>query len=157
MLKLRTIGIRDYRVLEGRQRIGRIRFADERMPGVWLWSVPTRQPPDGLLHGPRHGQGGVQGGLGSAESQDHAGATRLGLQGNEHPRRRLIREAAAIIPIKSPLSFPIPAPNDGLIQLRAPRRLIIAIKQGAAEEGLTPSAFIRVAVTERLRRAGIRA
>jgi hypothetical protein len=33
MLKLRTIGIRDYRVLEGRQRIGRIRFAEERMPG----------------------------------------------------------------------------------------------------------------------------
>ena len=27
MLKLRTIGIRDYCVLEGGQRIGRIRFA----------------------------------------------------------------------------------------------------------------------------------
>ena len=39
MLKLRTIGFNDYRVLEGRQRIGRIRFADERMPGVWLWNV----------------------------------------------------------------------------------------------------------------------
>jgi len=39
MLKLRTIGIRDYSVLEGEQRIGRIRFADERMPGVWLWNV----------------------------------------------------------------------------------------------------------------------
>jgi hypothetical protein len=39
MLKLRSIGIRDYSVLEDRQRIGRIRFADERMPGVWLWNV----------------------------------------------------------------------------------------------------------------------
>jgi hypothetical protein len=39
MLKLRSIGIRHYRVLEGGQRIGRIRFADERMPGVWLWNV----------------------------------------------------------------------------------------------------------------------
>ena len=39
MLKLRTIGMHDYRVLEGRQRIGRIRFADERIPGVWLWNV----------------------------------------------------------------------------------------------------------------------
>jgi hypothetical protein len=39
MLKLRSIGIRDYRVLESGQRIGRIRFADERMPGVWLWNV----------------------------------------------------------------------------------------------------------------------
>jgi len=38
-LKLRSIGIRDYSVLEGHQRIGRIRFADERMPGVWLWNV----------------------------------------------------------------------------------------------------------------------
>ena len=26
-------------MLEGRQRIGRIRFATERMPCVWLWSV----------------------------------------------------------------------------------------------------------------------
>ena len=39
MLKLRSIGIRDYSVLEGDQRIGRIRFAGERMPGVWLWNV----------------------------------------------------------------------------------------------------------------------
>jgi hypothetical protein len=29
MLKLRSIGIRDYAVLESEQRIGRIRFADE--------------------------------------------------------------------------------------------------------------------------------
>ena len=39
MLKLRSIGINDYRVLEGRQRIGRIRLAGEHMPPVWLWSV----------------------------------------------------------------------------------------------------------------------
>ena len=39
MLKLRSLGINDYSVLEGRQCIGRIRFADERQPGVWLWSV----------------------------------------------------------------------------------------------------------------------
>ena len=39
MLKLRTIGIRDYSVLEGRQRIGRIRFAAERSPGIWIWNV----------------------------------------------------------------------------------------------------------------------
>jgi hypothetical protein len=42
--KLRTIGINDYRVLEGRQRIGRIRFADERMPGVWLWNITIHLP-----------------------------------------------------------------------------------------------------------------
>ena len=39
MLKLRSIGLSDYSVLEGGQRIGRIRFAGERMPGVWLWNV----------------------------------------------------------------------------------------------------------------------
>jgi hypothetical protein len=35
MLKLRSLGIRDCSVLEGRQRIGRIRFA-ERNPGIWI-------------------------------------------------------------------------------------------------------------------------
>lgn len=44
MLKLRTIGIRDYSVLEDRQRIGRILFAGERVPGVWLWSVTVHLP-----------------------------------------------------------------------------------------------------------------
>src|SRR4029077_15725549 len=34
--KLRSISIS---VLEGRRRIGRIRFADERIPGVWLWNA----------------------------------------------------------------------------------------------------------------------
>jgi hypothetical protein len=37
-------------VLEGGQRIGRIRFADESMPGVWLWNS------DGLIPEPQHGQ-----------------------------------------------------------------------------------------------------
>src|SRR6476646_9448908 len=44
MLKLRSIGIRDYSVLEDEQRIGRIRFADERIPGVWLWNVIINLP-----------------------------------------------------------------------------------------------------------------
>ncbi len=39
MLKLRSIGPRDYSVLEGEQRIGRIRFAEERQPGVWFWHI----------------------------------------------------------------------------------------------------------------------
>ena len=39
MLKLRSIGLSDYSVLEGRQRIGRIRLATERMPCLWIWSV----------------------------------------------------------------------------------------------------------------------
>jgi hypothetical protein len=39
MLKLRSNGINDYLVLESGQRIGRIRFAEERMPPLWLWSV----------------------------------------------------------------------------------------------------------------------
>ena len=39
MLKLRQIGLRDYAMLDGEQRIGRIRIAHERIPGVWLWNV----------------------------------------------------------------------------------------------------------------------
>ena len=39
MLKLRSIGVRDYSVLEGHQRIGRIRFAGERLPPIWTWNV----------------------------------------------------------------------------------------------------------------------
>ena len=39
MLKLRSIGLSDFAVFEGKQRIGRIRLATERMPCVWLWSV----------------------------------------------------------------------------------------------------------------------
>jgi len=39
MLKLRSHSTNDYSVLEGRQRIGRISFVIERMPGVWLWNV----------------------------------------------------------------------------------------------------------------------
>ena len=46
MLKLRSIGLSDYAVLEGRQRIGRIRLATERMPCVWLWSVTVHLPGD---------------------------------------------------------------------------------------------------------------
>jgi hypothetical protein len=38
-LKLRTIGVRDYLVLEDEQRVGRIRFAAERNPGIWIWIV----------------------------------------------------------------------------------------------------------------------
>ena len=44
MLKLRTIGLSDYSVLERGQRIGRIRFAAERNPGIWLWSVSVHLP-----------------------------------------------------------------------------------------------------------------
>ena len=44
MSKLRSLGIRDYSVLEGRQRVGRIRLATERMPCVWLWAVTIHLP-----------------------------------------------------------------------------------------------------------------
>jgi hypothetical protein len=39
MLKVRSIGLSDYSVLEGNQRIGRIRLATERMPFRWLWNI----------------------------------------------------------------------------------------------------------------------
>ena len=43
ILKLCTIGLSDYSVLEG-QRIGRIRLAEERLPPAWLWSVQIHLP-----------------------------------------------------------------------------------------------------------------
>jgi hypothetical protein len=39
MLTLRSIDLSDFAVFEGKQRIGRIRLATERMPCVWRWSV----------------------------------------------------------------------------------------------------------------------
>jgi hypothetical protein len=97
MLKLRTIGIRDYSVLEGRQRIGRIRFADERIPGVWLWNVVvhlTGGLPMGSAQDLRDRQGGVQDSVDSLEGPDRAGGSRGGLPGHEHPGRRLTLAAS---------------------------------------------------------------
>jgi hypothetical protein len=53
MLKLRMIGRPDYQVLDSEQRIGRIRFADERVPGIWLWDV-TVHLTGGLPMGSAH-------------------------------------------------------------------------------------------------------
>ena len=50
-LKLRQIGVRDYEVREGRQRIGRIRYAAERSPGIWLWHVQVHTVTGGLPMG----------------------------------------------------------------------------------------------------------
>jgi hypothetical protein len=43
-LRLRPIGANDYTVLEGSQRIGRIRYAKERTPGLWLWHCHVHIP-----------------------------------------------------------------------------------------------------------------
>ena len=82
MLKLRSVGLSDFAVLEGRQRIGRIRLATDRMPCVWIWSVTVHLPgglSDGFGPGHQQGQVGVQSGLGSSEGRDPAGAVRGGL------------------------------------------------------------------------------
>jgi hypothetical protein len=44
MLTLRMIGLSDYRVIDDGQRIGRIRSASERSPGIWLWHVQVHIP-----------------------------------------------------------------------------------------------------------------
>jgi hypothetical protein len=38
------IRLSDYRAHDDGQRIGRIRFASERSPGVWLWHVQVHIP-----------------------------------------------------------------------------------------------------------------
>ncbi|WP_375791163.1 hypothetical protein ACE102_07375 [Bradyrhizobium sp. vgs-9] len=49
MLTMRMIGVNDYSVHEDGQTIGRIRFAKDRSPGIWLWNVtvPIPGPPFG--------------------------------------------------------------------------------------------------------------
>jgi hypothetical protein len=44
MLTLRMIGMRDFTVREKDLPIGRIRFASEQTPGVWLWHVQVNIP-----------------------------------------------------------------------------------------------------------------
>jgi hypothetical protein len=44
MLKLRSTGIRDYNVLEDDQLIGRICYASERSPGIWIWKLTVHVP-----------------------------------------------------------------------------------------------------------------
>jgi hypothetical protein len=39
MLKLRRIRLNDYNVIENDQRIGRIHYAVDRTPRVWVWYV----------------------------------------------------------------------------------------------------------------------
>jgi hypothetical protein len=41
-------------LFDGEQRIGRIRFADERMPGVWLWNVVIHLTRDLPMGSSRH-------------------------------------------------------------------------------------------------------
>ena len=44
MLTMRMIGQNDYSVRENAQPIGRIHFASERTPGIWLWNVTVNIP-----------------------------------------------------------------------------------------------------------------
>ena len=91
MLKLRLIGIDDYNVLEDKQRIGRIRFADERMPHLVVEhrGSPDRWLADGPGRGSRYREGRLQGGMGSAESQDNAGSAGGRVSGHERSGRQL--------------------------------------------------------------------
>ncbi|WLB15023.1 hypothetical protein [Bradyrhizobium japonicum] len=43
-LTLKPIGPRDYSVRDDGQSIGRIRYAGERSPAIWLWNVIVHIP-----------------------------------------------------------------------------------------------------------------
>jgi hypothetical protein len=105
MLKLRPIGVNDYTVLKGEQRIGRIRYAEERAPGIWLWQVDVHRSIRRRTLGrgkPRRGSKMHDGLQGSA----HARAAGGGLCGHEHSRRAgPPNPAAATVQLKrSPMS-----------------------------------------------------
>jgi hypothetical protein len=87
MLKLRSIGLSDYAVLESEQRIGRIRLATERMPCVWLWNVTvhlTGGLPMGSAKDLDTARAEFKAAWKAPEGQHHAGATCGGLCGNKH-------------------------------------------------------------------------
>lgn len=44
MLTMRSIGQNDYEVRDCGQPIGRIRYARERTPGIWIWQVQVLIP-----------------------------------------------------------------------------------------------------------------
>ena len=44
MLKLRSLSLSDFSVIDGRQRVGRIRLATERMPCLWRWTIEVHLP-----------------------------------------------------------------------------------------------------------------
>jgi len=44
MLKLRSLSLSDFSVIDGRQRVGRIRLATERMPCIWRWTIEVHLP-----------------------------------------------------------------------------------------------------------------
>jgi hypothetical protein len=88
-------------VLEGRQRIGRIRLATERMPCVWIWNVSV------------HLTGGLPMGtakdLDTAKAEFKAGWEALkartppeqlaaAYRADEYPRRRLTNDRAGARP-----------------------------------------------------------
>ena len=83
MLKLRSIGLSDYSVLEGEHRHWPHPFRPRAHAGrlaLESHRPSDRRTPHGLSQGPRYGQGRVRS---SHEGQDHAEATRGGLPGNE--------------------------------------------------------------------------
>ena len=46
-LALRTIGIKDYAVIDDAHRVGRIRYAAERTNEIWMWNVTIPDPGGG--------------------------------------------------------------------------------------------------------------
>src|SRR4051794_25525908 len=70
MMTLRMIGLDDYTVHEDRRLVGRIRYATERSPGLWLWTCVVKPP--SAVRGSwlaRRSQGPLQGLLGELQGE----------------------------------------------------------------------------------------
>ena len=94
MLKLRPIGPGAYSVFESEQRIGRIRFVIERVPGVWLWNVNvhlTGGLPMGSSKDVDTAKPEFKAAWEALKARTRAGGSRGGLRGDEHQGRRLTR------------------------------------------------------------------
>ena len=98
MLKLRSIGIDDYRVLDAGQRIGRIRLADERKPPVWLWAITIHLPgglPTGSSPDFSTAKAEFKAAWKALRVRTRRSSSRLPTK-QEHPGRRLIRTPASL-------------------------------------------------------------
>ena len=88
---MRLIGVRDYSVFEDGQHIGRIRFASERTPGVWLWHVQVQipGPPFGSTANLDDAKQSFKAAWLAFKQRHWAGSTRGGLSRGEQAQRTM--------------------------------------------------------------------
>jgi hypothetical protein len=71
-LTVRKIGLDDYTVHERGQMVGRIRYASERSPGLWLWTCIVTLPGPPLGAAGTFDERPLQGSMGELQGEASA-------------------------------------------------------------------------------------